>query len=198
MAQARLVSSSPGCRNERYEEMLSSADEENTPEIRRKLRLWEEQGKPQALLCPYTGRQLSFGMVVSSHTEVDHILPFSRTLDDSPANKVVCLAGANKDKGDRSPYEAFGHNPPGYDYDAILSRAAALPDNKRWRFDPDAMQQFESEDRFLDRQLNEPRYLSRTACKYLAHLYDEKTEGNRRVRAIPVHIRRAWQQQGGA
>ena len=198
MAQARLVSSSPGCRNERYEEMLSSADEENTPEIRRKLRLWEEQGKPQALLCPYTGRQLSFGMVVSSQTEVDHILPFSRTLDDSPANKVVCLAGANKDKGDRSPYEAFGHNPPGYDYDAILSRAAALPDNKRWRFDPDAMQQFESEDRFLDRQLNETRYLSRTACKYLAHLYDEKTEGNRRVRAIPGHIRRAWQQQGGA
>ena len=114
-------------RNERYEEMLSSAEEETTPEIRRKLRLWEEQGKQQSLLCPYSGRQLSFGMVVSSQTEVDHILPFSRTLDDSPANKVVCLASANRDKGDRSPYEAFGHSPSGYDYDTILASAANLP-----------------------------------------------------------------------
>ena len=139
-------------------------------------------------------------MVVSSQTEVDHILPFSRTLDDSPANKVVCLASANRVKGDRSPFEAFGHSPPGYDYDAILSRAISLRDNKRWRFESDAMQQFESENRFLDRQLNETRYLSRTACKYLAHLYDKKTEGNRRVRAIPGHmtsvLRRGWGLEG--
>lgn len=187
-------------RNERFEELLSSVGEENTPEIRRKLRLWEEQGPPQARCCPYTGRPISFAMAVDSRTEIDHILPFSRTLNDSPANKVVCLAAANRDKGDRSPHEAFGHNPPGYDYDEMLARAAALPDNKRWRFEPDAMEKFEQDRDFMDRQLNETSYLSRTACRYLAHLYDEKTEGRRRVRAVPGHmtavLRRGWGLEG--
>ena len=187
-------------RNERFAEMLESANADNTPEIRRKLRLWEEQGPPQARVCPYTGTQLSCAMVMDSRTEIDHILPFSQTLDDSPANKVVCLTRANRAKGDRSPYQAFGHNPSGYDYDAILSNAAKLPGNKRWRFEPNAMDRFEGERDFLDRQLNETRYLSRTARKYLACLYDEKSEGRSRVRAIPGQmtalLRRGWRLEG--
>ena len=186
--------------NQRFTEMLESAEQTVTSDLLRKLRLWEEQGKPQSRVCPYTGATLSFEMVVSSQTEIDHILPFSRTLDDSPANKVVCITRANRDKGDRSPYEAFGHNPPGYNYQAILTRAAELPDNKRWRFQPDAMERFEDEDRFLDRQLNETRYLSRTARTYLAHLYDEKTVGRQRVRVIPGRmtalLRRGWGLEG--
>ena len=187
-------------RNHRFDEMLKSSGQESNPLIRRKLRLWEEQGQPQALVCPYSGRLLSFEMVVSSQTEIDHILPFSQTLNDSMANKVVCTAQANQDKGDRSPFEAFGHNPSGYNYEDIQARAAALPDNKRWRFDPDAMEKFEEDRDFLDRQLNETSYLARTACRYLAHLYDEKTEGKRRVRAVPGHmtavLRRGWGLEG--
>ena len=185
-----------GERNRRFTEMLKSAEEPVTSDVLRKLRLWEEQGPEQARVCPYTGKPLSFSMVVSSATEVDHILPFSKTLNDSMANKVVCIAAANRDKGDRSPYEAFGHSPPGYDYEEILESAAKLPDNKRWRFREDAMKRFEDESEFLDRQLNETRYLSRTARTYLAHLYDEKTEGRQRVRVIPGRmtalLRRGW------
>ena len=166
------------------------------PDLRRKLRLWEEQGLDGARVCPYTGRALSFKMVVSSQTEVDHILPFSRTLDDSMANKVVCIAAANRAKGDRSPYEAFGHSPEGYDYQRILNAISKFPPNKRWRFREDAMERFESEEVFLDRQLNETRYLSRTARAYLSHLYDEQGEGRRRVMATPGRLtallRRAW------
>ena len=180
-------------RNQRYEDLLASADADNAPLIRRKLRLWEEQGPPHARVCPYSGERISCAMAMDSRTEIDHILPFSRTLDDSAANKVVCLARANREKGDRSPFEAFGHNPPGYNYKEIQARAPAY---KRWRFEPAAMRQFEREDRFLNRQLNETRYLSRVACKYLSHLYDEMTEGRRRVRAIPGYmtwvLRRSW------
>ena len=183
-------------RNQRFEEMLQSAGQQSTPLIRQKLRLWEEQGSPQALVCPYSGHQLSFEMVVSSQTEIDHILPFSQTLNDSMANKVVCTVKANRDKGDRPPHEAFGHNPSGYDYEEIRARAAALPDNKRWRFEKDAMEKFEADRDFLDRQLNETSYLARTACQYLAYLYDEKIEGRRRVRAVPGYmtalLRRGW------
>ena len=58
------------------------------------------------------------------------------------------------------------------------------------------MERFADEDRFLDRQLNETRYLSRTARTYLAHLYDEKSENDLRVRVIPGRmtalLRHAW------
>ena len=188
-------------RNKYFLEMLESAEKiPVTPHTLLKLRLWEEQGPPQARKCPYTGKVLSFEMVVSEQTEIDHILPFSKTLDDSRANKVVCAANANRDKGDRAPYEAFGHNPRGYDYDEILTRAAELPPNKRWRFQEDAMERFEENSEFLDRQLNETRYLSRTARTYLSHLYDEKSEGRQRVRVIPGYmtalLRRAWGLEG--
>ena len=39
---------------------LESASVPNTPDVRLKLRLWEEQGKPQARVCPYTGKRLCF------------------------------------------------------------------------------------------------------------------------------------------
>src|SRR5690606_31757534 len=96
---------------------------------------------------------------------------------------------ADREKKDRSPFEAFGHVSGGtYDYDAILLRAAALPSNKRWRFQPDAMDKFKGEFAFLERQLNETKYLSRIARTYLANLYDEKGEGRQRVRAIPGRL----------
>ena len=187
--------------NKRFTEWLEKEEQIVTSNILRKLRLWEEQKSPSnVLVCPYTGQPLSFAMVVDSRTEIDHILPFSRTLDNSTANMVVCLASANRAKGDRSPYEAFGHSPTGYDYDSILSRTAKFPQNKKWRFQPDAMNQFEEEDRFLDRQLNETSYLSRTARTYLAHLYDEKGEGPMRVHATPGRmtalLRRGWGLEG--
>ena len=69
--------------------------------------------QPQNRVCPYTGRQISFEMVVSPQTEVDHILPFSRTLDNSVSNMVVCIAEANRAKGDRSPYEGVRSQPAG-------------------------------------------------------------------------------------
>ena len=190
-----------GERNERFRKDLESEEQAPTPDILRKLRLWEEQKSlTNVLVCPYTGQPLSFTMVVDSRTEIDHVLPFSRTLDNSSANMVVCLASANRYKGDRSPYEAFGHSPAGYDYDSILSHTAKFPRNKKWRFQPDAMKESEEENRFLDRQLNETSYLSRTARTYLAHLYDEKGEGPPRVRATPGRmtalLRRGWCLEG--
>ena len=191
--------------NERFRKWLEDAEQPVTADILRKLRLWEEQGPPRARVCPYTGQPLSFEMVVSNQTEIDHILPFSKTLDNSISNMVVCVAAANRAKGDRSPHEAFGHSPEGYDYQEILARTADWRDNKRWRFQPEAMKEFEEEDRFLDRQLNETRYLSRTAKNYLAYLYDETTEDEstgrkQRVRAIPGRmtalLRWGWRLEG--
>lgn len=44
-------------------------------------------------------------MLFTEQIEIEHILPFSKTLDDSMANKTLCTAKANRDKGNRSPFE---------------------------------------------------------------------------------------------
>lgn len=171
------------------ERQIRSAGRIPSPELLRKLRLWEEQTFGTARVCPFTGAPISFEMAFSDATEIEHILPFSKTLDDSMANKVVCLREVNRVKRDRAPFDAFQSNPTAGKYpcvyDEILLRADKLPPNKRWRFHPDAMERFADEKDFLDRQLNETKYLSRIARTYLAHLYNEKAEGRLRVRAIP-------------
>jgi len=175
--------------NRRREEQIRSAGGHPSSHLLRKLRLWEEQSQGSVQVCPFTGKTISFEMAMTDATEIEHILPFSKTLDDSMANKVLCLREANRVKRDRSPFDAFQSNPQAGEhrcaYDEILDRAHALPPNKRWRFLPDAMERFADETDFLDRQLNETKYLSRIARVYLAHLYNEKAEGRLRVRAIP-------------
>jgi CRISPR-associated endonuclease Csn1 len=179
-------------RNTRFREQIEAAELKPTAPTLRKLRLWEEQEH----VCPYTGTLLTFEMVTSAQTEIDHVLPVSQTLDDSPANMVVCTVKANRDKGNRSPYDAFGHDPAGYNFYDILERASTLPPNKHWRFHADAMERFEQDRDFLDRQLNETMYLSRTARTYLAHLFDEKSEKRNRVDVTPgrltAALRRGW------
>jgi len=135
---------------------------------RLRLRLWEELSKdPNLRCCPYTGQRISPAKLFSHEVEIDHILPFAQTLDDSPANKVLCMRSANQIKRKRSPFEAFCHNSPGYDYSEILNRAALLPGNKRWRFQDNAMEKFRDEQGFLARQLVDTQHLGRAAQRYL-------------------------------
>jgi CRISPR-associated endonuclease Csn1 len=120
--------------------------------------------------CPYTGEQISIQRLLSNEVEIEHILPYSMTLDDSLNNKTVAMRRANRDKGNRTPYDAFGKSPmPGYDFDAILQRAALMPKEKAKRFAPDGYQRWLKEDKdFLARALNDTAYLSRIAKEYLS------------------------------
>lgn len=169
-----------------------NAKRELSAEDHRRLRLLEEQRFGTACVCPFTGQPISITMALSSQTEIEHILPFAKTRDDSMANKVLCLTVVNRVKRDRAPAEAFQSNPMAgaypCNYDEILLRASSLPENKRWRFYPDAMERFEDEETFLDRQLNETKYLSRITRQYLAHLYDERAKAQLCVRAIPGRL----------
>lgn len=132
-----------------------------------RLRLFDEQCRvgDGVALCPYSLKPIEREQLFSDLVEIDHILPYSRTFDDSPANKVVCFRHANRDKRKLSPHETFADRP---DWAEIQTRARLLPANKRWRFAQDAMQRFENEERdFTERQLNETRYISKLARAYL-------------------------------
>jgi CRISPR-associated endonuclease Csn1 len=159
------------------------------------IKLWEELNRDNVLdrRCIYTGEMISANMLFSGAVEVDHILPFSATLDDSPANRLLCTRESNREKRKRSPYEAFGHTAR---WEAIAARAARLPREKRWRFEPDAIQRFEQLGGFLDRQLVDTQYLSRLAREYVSTLYPDRGEGSSHVWVSPGRLtemlRRSW------
>lgn len=70
-------------------------------------RLYSEQcGK-----CAYSLKPIDLDRLFEpGYVQIDHILPYSRSFDDSMANKVLCLGSENQRKGDRTPYETFGHD----------------------------------------------------------------------------------------
>lgn len=161
-------------RNERIRESVAQLLSIRPDQVKReqihKIILWEELSfDPAERRCPYTGDQISIDRLLSAEVEIEHILPFSLTLDDSLNNKTVSLRSANRFKGNRSPWQAFGQSPiPGFDYDAIIQRAQNMPLRKRYRFAPDGYERWLNEDKdFLARALNDTRYLSRVAKEYL-------------------------------
>lgn len=156
--------------NERRKAELAALGLPANGENMLRLRLWEELGPVHDRRCVYTGEQISLQRLFAPEFEIEHILPFKRTLDNSPANKTVSLRRANRYKGNRSPHEAFHTGIDGVDWTAILVRASQLPKNKRWRFAADAMERFEGERDFLDRQLTDTQYIARLTREYLTKL----------------------------
>ncbi|MGH7041544.1 MAG: type II CRISPR RNA-guided endonuclease Cas9 [Acetobacteraceae bacterium] len=130
-----------------------------------RLRLWEEQAfDPKNRVCPYTGTLITPRTALSDAIEEDHILPFSVTLDDGAANRVLVTRDANRVKAKRAPHEAFGHTK---EWPAILERVALLPQQKRWRFQPEAQEKFAREGDFLARHLTDSSTIARWATAYL-------------------------------
>lgn len=193
-------------KNTRYAETLSKEltethGQRDTGYNRLRLRLWKElDGDVMNRVCIYCGKPLSASMVFSGETDVDHILPRSRTLDDGNGNKILCCAPCNRQKKDRAPADV----PEWRDrLPDILARASVLPKNKRWRFAEGAMDRFGEEDGFLARQVTDMQYISRLALTYLSFLYDAEevdldgvVSRHSRVRALPGRttemLRRTW------
>jgi CRISPR-associated endonuclease Csn1 len=161
-------------RNKRLRDAIAGTLGISEERVRRddieKMILWEELSfDPADRRCPYSGAQISAAMLLSNEVEVEHILPFSQTLDDSLNNKTVALRQANRVKGNRTPWDAFGAQAvAGFDYESILSRAEGMPKAKRYRFAEDGYQRWLKDDAgFLARALNDTRHMSKVAFEYL-------------------------------
>jgi CRISPR-associated endonuclease Csn1 len=118
----------------------------------------------QGHVCPYTGKTISMSALMDDgQIEVDHILPFSRSLDDSKSNLVVCFASANREKGNLTPAEWLEGRPE--EFSQMLDRVARMKFSygKRKRFFSGAKAEPEE---CIARQLNDTRYISRAAREY--------------------------------
>lgn len=67
-----------------------------------KLKLWEKQDG----MCAYSGKSIpAERLFEENYAEVDHIVPYSISYDDSYKNKVLVLTKENRDKRNRLPME---------------------------------------------------------------------------------------------
>lgn len=159
-----------------------------------KLRLWEEQG----YVCMYTGKQISKNMLFDGSADVDHILPYSRTLDDGRNNKVVCLREINLRKSDLTPIEAANRGI--FAMVSFRERVNALFKNHKITvakqhnllMSEDVFaERFSSDEEtgFVARQLNDTRFVSRLATKYL-HNISPKVESCTGM--LTAMLRRHW------
>lgn len=161
-------------RNARIRERVAETLGISTERVRasdiQKWILWEELSFDVAdRRCPYSGVQISAAMLLSEQVEIEHILPFSQTLDDSLNNRTVAMRQANRIKRNRTPWAARADfEAQGWSYEGILQRAERMPLRKRYRFAHDGYERWLGEDKdFLARALNDTRYLSRVASEYL-------------------------------
>jgi CRISPR-associated endonuclease Csn1 len=131
-------------------------------------KLWEECKKT----CPYTGKPISVTQLFSGEVQIEHIHPWSRSLNDSFSNKTLCYADENRKKGNKTPYEFYGNDEA--NWSSIKERALKLfSDTKEY---PTAYQKFKRfvqvkyDDDFSSRQLNDTRYISKEAKNYLSKI----------------------------
>lgn len=160
-----------------------------------KWRLWEEQGGRDI----YTDEEIDSLRLVTdeTYTQIDHVLPFSRTGDNSRHNKVLVLAKSNQDKRERSPYEWMTQNgSPDWDSFAarVMENKSISPRKRSFLLEKDLTSH---EGDFQSRNLTDTAYMAREVCAYLGDCL-AFPEGKMKQHVLPVKgtatawLRRSW------
>lgn len=156
--------------NDRVKERLIEERQRITHDNMLRYKLWEESKKT----CPYTGKNISLAQLFSGKIQIEHIHPWSRSLNNSFSNKAICYTDENVKKGERTPFEFYGNDEA--NWSAIKERALKLfSDTTKY---PNSYQKFkrfvqqEFDDDFSSRHLNDTRYISKEAKNYLSKICD--------------------------
>ncbi|MFZ2449551.1 MAG: type II CRISPR RNA-guided endonuclease Cas9 [Methylovulum miyakonense] len=130
-----------------------------------KYRLWKDQDQR----CAYSGKAISLSTLFGTEIEIDHILPYSESLDDSYMNKVVCYTQENRFKGQKTPIDAFGKDESKWNQiTQALKRWDRRLQSKKNRFVMTAADVQKRD--FISSQLNDTRHISRVALDYVKQL----------------------------
>jgi len=165
----------------------------------------------QRFECAYSGRRITSRMAAHGQSdegeriEVDHIIPQSRTDDNSFNNLVLCYAGSNRDKGNRTPREwltteAFRLVEQRFAHLAGKDRLQidgfeVRPNRRKWE---NLHREAPTVEDFASSQLTDTAYAARQVAAYLEEaLYGGDDSGKRHVfctkgRYTPL-LRNDWQ-----
>lgn len=181
-------------KNEAIRENIAKLNAMPNPTNVLKYKLYEEQDHK----CAYSMETLDINhLFEDGYYEVDHIIPYSRSFDDSFNNKVLVLKRENQNKRNSTPVEYFERI--GRDYDEVLAFWKAVY-QKRNRKKLEFLQKKEiNESEWKNRALNDTRYASRMLANLIKDylLFDEKSKDKYgRVEtvkgAITSYLRRFW------
>lgn len=143
---------------------------------------WLEQG----YRSPYTGEMIPLTKLFTSAYEIEHIIPQSRYFDDSLSNKVICEAEVNKEKENALGYEFIKKNEGRIielsyakkvkifnitEYEEFVKRQYGKNRSKMKKLLMD-----EIPDAFIERQLNDSRYISKVVKSLLSNIVREDGE----------------------
>ena len=162
-----------------------------------KVLLWDECNG----VCPYTSQPISMKDLFGENPQFDieHIIPFSRSFDDSFANKTLCYSEENRSvKRNRAPWEVYQG---GTKWEQITGNVKRFKGDfrdvklKKFMMRPEDIEEL---DGFISRQMNDTRYASKLAVQYLGALYGGfiDKESHQRVFSVTGQItgilRNAW------
>ncbi|MBC6409579.1 MAG: CRISPR-associated protein Csn1 [Ekhidna sp.] len=143
-------------------------------------KLWLEQG----YVSPYTKRTIALSDLFSEKYQIEHIIPQSRYFDDSLSNKVICERAVNDEKDDQTAYE-FIKNKAGSIIDLGQGegvKVLSLDDYENHctkYFLGKKLKNLLSEEvpeGFINRQMNDSRYISKFIKGLLANIVKEEDE----------------------
>ena len=181
---------------DRFAELLGRSPR-NAEDLLR-FELWTEQkGR-----CLYTDTPIPVELLASTSNaiQIDHILPWSRSGDDSFVNKTLCFAKANQEKKGRTPFEWFDAEKPAEAWDAFVACVESTrPMKGRKKRNYLLKDASVLEAKFRARNLGDTRYATRVFADLLRALYPKK-DAERSVFARPGaltdRLRRGWGVQG--
>lgn len=179
---------------ERFKELFPHFAGEPKGQDILKLRLYRQQhGK-----CLYSGNEIDLSRLnEKGYVEIDHALPFSRTWDDSLNNKVLVLGSENQKKRNQTPYEYLDGAINSRVWREFQARLAGcdFPYGKKQRIQT-AKLDTKAEQGFLERNLNDTRYIARFLCGFVEENLYLSGKGKRRVFAsngsITALLRGLW------
>lgn len=183
--------------NERIKEQIKEYGVQNpTGHDILKLRLWQDQNE----ICMYTGNHIPLERLFKTDEyEIDHIIPYSISFDDSYKNKVLVESGANREKGNRIPAEYFGVGSSRWEKFESLVDTHIQDYRKRQLL---LKKEFTAEERreFKERNLTDTKYITTTLMNMVRKNlvfapYSDETKKKRVFAvngAVTSYLRKRW------
>lgn len=136
-----------------------------------KWRLYKEQDGQ----CAYSQQSIDLMRLQEpGYVEVDHILPYSRSFDDSQNNKVLVLSIENRNKGNRTPFEYLGGATESERWCKLEAWTHANKKIRQAKRNRLLRRNFGGEEAsgFRDRNLNDTRYI----CREFKHMVETQLQ----------------------
>lgn len=140
----------------------------------------------QKYRSPYTGEMIPLAKLFTSAYEIEHVIPQSRYFDDSFSNKVICEAEVNKLKDKQLGFE-FIKNHKGEKVQISQGKVVEILSVEAYeKFVKDLYSSNRAKmkkllmddipDGFIERQLNDSRYISKLVKGLLSNIVREKLD----------------------